>query len=142
MSGKWDLNPQPRVWGTRYLPIDILPRLRFKAGFVNRLYYHVIYINEGFVRFPVSPPPRNVTTRVILICPFSYSPGNLFNRPSILRAISVVATLICCYRRATTNCQHCLFFEGSLITLSSYVLMRELFRYLLWAVRDSNSRII
>ena len=87
LSGKWDLNPQPRVWGTRYLPIDILPRLRFKAGFVNRFYTYAIYINRGFVRFPVSPPPRNVTTRVILICPFSYNPGNLFNRPSILRAI-------------------------------------------------------
>lgn len=55
LSGKWDLNPQPRVWGTRYLPIDILPHTRFKAGFVNRLYTHAIYINEGFVRFPGIP---------------------------------------------------------------------------------------
>ena len=117
-----------------------IPAIRFKASFPNRLYLHVIYINEGFVRFPVSPPPRNVTIRVILICPFSYSPGNLFNRPSILRAISVVATLICCYRRATTHCQHCLAFEGSLIALSSYVLVQELFRYLLWARVESNYR--
>ena len=65
----------------------LYPQLRFKACFVNRLYSYAIYINEGFVRFPVSPPPRNVATRVILICPISYSPGNLFNRQSILRAI-------------------------------------------------------
>ena len=100
LSGKWDLNPQPRVWGTRYLPIDILPQLRFKACFVNRLYSYAIYINEGFVRFPVSPPPWNVTAQVMLIYPFSYSPGNLFNRPSILRAIRHLQLLMFLLERA------------------------------------------
>lgn len=43
--------------------------LRFKASFVNRLYSYAIYINEGFVRFPVSSPPWNVTAQVMLASP-------------------------------------------------------------------------